>query len=209
LTETHSTQAADLWEHWDNQGTQVAVPILFKYELVAAIRKHVHRGTISTADGLTIRDELLAKSVHLMFDETLLRRGYELATQFNRPTAYDAQYLAVAERLGCEFWTGDEKLFNTVKSALPWVKWVGNFTPPSVNQDFAADSPTRITYVHWPINTEQTTDYLRDGAHRLGESRSRFRRRGRGGDGALAAPVRARRWGSRCRRRTPLPDART
>ena len=64
-----------------------------------------------------------------MIDDPLLRRGYELATQFNRPTAYDAQYLAVAERLQCEFWTVDERLYNAVKQALPWVKWLGNFAP--------------------------------------------------------------------------------
>jgi predicted nucleic acid-binding protein len=65
--------------------------------------------------------------IHTYFDVALLRRAYELATQFNRPTAYDSQYLAVAERLNCEFWTADQRLFNAAHEQLPWVKWVGNF----------------------------------------------------------------------------------
>jgi len=56
---------------------------------------------------------------------------YALAAQFNRPAAYDSQYLAVAERLGCEFWTADERLYNAVKTHLSWVKWLGNFTEPT------------------------------------------------------------------------------
>ena len=63
-----------------------------------------------------------------MSDDSLLKRAYELATQYNRPTAYDSQYLAVAERLNCEFWTADERLANAVGNDLSWVRWVGNFS---------------------------------------------------------------------------------
>jgi len=52
-----------------------------------------------------------------------------LATHFNRPTAYDAHYLALAEMLGCEFWTADRRLYNAVKEELPWVKWLSDFRP--------------------------------------------------------------------------------
>jgi predicted nucleic acid-binding protein len=48
----------------------------------------------------------------------------------NRPTAYDAQYLALAERLACDFWTADERLFNAASQQLPYVKWVGNLSSP-------------------------------------------------------------------------------
>ena len=42
----------------------------------------------------------------------------------NRPEAYDTQYLAVAEREGCEFWTTDSRLYNSVHHTLPWVQLV-------------------------------------------------------------------------------------
>ena len=127
--ETHSEVAAELWKYWDTQRIAVTAPTLFHYEVVAVVRKNVYKGIITPEEGIRVRDRLLARRVTLMIDQHLLRRAYEIATQFNQPTAYDSQYLAVAERLGCEFWTLDEKLFNIVSHTLPWVKWVGNFTP--------------------------------------------------------------------------------
>jgi predicted nucleic acid-binding protein len=47
------------------------------------------------------------------------------ATRFNRPAAYDAHYLALAEMMNCEFWTADERLFNAVRDKLSWVRWLG------------------------------------------------------------------------------------
>lgn len=70
---------------------------------------------------------MLELPIQFYIDEILLRRAFEIAVQFNRPTAYDSQYLAVAERLECEFWTADERLFNAVNQQLAWVKWIGNF----------------------------------------------------------------------------------
>jgi predicted nucleic acid-binding protein len=49
----------------------------------------------------------------------------ELAHRFKLPSTYDCYYLALAERYRCELWTGDERFHNSVKSAVPWVKWVG------------------------------------------------------------------------------------
>jgi predicted nucleic acid-binding protein len=36
--------------------------------------------------------------------------------------AYDVHYLALAELLGCELWTADEKFFNSVKKKKPQVR---------------------------------------------------------------------------------------
>lgn len=127
LQETFTPQAKALVNHWIAQNSQIAAPTLLHYEIVAAMRKWVHRGALTTPEAIKKRDILLAQPVQLMVDKKLLRRGFELATHFNRPTAYDSQYLAVAERLGCEFWTADERLFNALAQDLNWVKWIGNF----------------------------------------------------------------------------------
>ena len=50
-----------------------------------------------------------------------------LATRFNRPAAYDAHYLALAEMMNCEFWTADRRLFNVVRDELPWVHRLGTY----------------------------------------------------------------------------------
>jgi predicted nucleic acid-binding protein len=113
--------------HSTGKGTAEAVersrdasscPSLLHYEIIAVSRKAVHQGRISQELGWIARDQLLTYPVILHFDRALLRRGYEIAEEFNRPTAYDAQYLALAERLSCSFWTADERLFNAVSSKL-------------------------------------------------------------------------------------------
>ena len=39
----------------------------------------------------------------------------------DRPAAYDAHYLALAEMAGCPFWTADERLYDRVHAELDWV----------------------------------------------------------------------------------------
>jgi predicted nucleic acid-binding protein len=134
LKETYSNQAVSLVSFWAEQDIKVAAPTLFRYEIIAVIRKSVFRNLISSQEAAQRQSSLLASTqgVTFMIDDNLLKRSYELATQLNRPTAYDSQYLAVAERLGCEFWTADQKLFNAVTGTLSWVKWIGNYTIPTI-----------------------------------------------------------------------------
>jgi predicted nucleic acid-binding protein len=37
--------------------------------------------------------------------------------------------LALADILGLELWTADERLYNVVKHDLHWVKWLGDYQP--------------------------------------------------------------------------------
>ena len=47
--------------------------------------------------------------------------AWKLVRRFNRPTVYDAFYLALAQEEGCPFWTGDKRLYYTVKRQLKWI----------------------------------------------------------------------------------------
>ena len=71
---------------------------------------------------------LLLYPVEFFEDDALLKSAYELADEFNRPRAYDAQYLELAKRSSCEFWTADECLFNAVKDRSRSIHWLGNVT---------------------------------------------------------------------------------
>jgi predicted nucleic acid-binding protein len=85
---------------------------------------------ITLQDGQGIIAHLPNYSIETFADDLVLERAFALATEYNGPTAYDSFYLALAERLGCEFWTADLKLFNVVSAKLAWVKWIGNFELP-------------------------------------------------------------------------------
>lgn len=129
LPETYSTQALALLHQWEQKDIRLAAPALLRYEVVSVIRKSVYRNILPVDDAVQKRDILLAQPVRIYLDDTLLRRAYDLATQYNLPATYDAQYLAVAERLECELWTADERLYNALRPSINTVKWLGQYNP--------------------------------------------------------------------------------
>lgn len=135
LEEDLSEHADALIDYWTEQDYQVAAPYLFRYEIVSTMRKHVARGNVTLADGKRLLKLLLDRPVQPFADEALLERAFDIATQFGRPVAYASTYLALAERLNCEFWTADKRLINIVGSTLNWVKWIGDFPLPEPSED--------------------------------------------------------------------------
>jgi predicted nucleic acid-binding protein len=127
LNEPDSPKAETLWRSWLSANRRLVAPPLFPIEITAVIRKHVHRGLITQTYGVAALHKALDFKVSLVSYPDLQLHAYELATQFNRPTAYDAHYLAVARQLGCDFWTADERLYNAVRLLVPWVRWLGAY----------------------------------------------------------------------------------
>jgi predicted nucleic acid-binding protein len=63
--------------------------------------------------------------IALFADADLHLEALSVAGRFGLKASYDAHYLALADRLGVEFWTADRRLANTISSSLPWVRFVG------------------------------------------------------------------------------------
>jgi predicted nucleic acid-binding protein len=127
LNETDSHLAEALWRSWLISGIQPAGPCLLPFEVTAVLRKHVHRGTITTEYGLAALRQVMAFDVTLLSFPDLHERAWALASDLNRPFTYDAHYLAPAENLGCEYWTADKRLYQAVRGRLSWVRWLGDF----------------------------------------------------------------------------------
>jgi predicted nucleic acid-binding protein len=126
LNEPDSLKARALWEEWNAQQVAVIAPMLWGYEVTAVIRNQVHRGKLLAKLEAEMFAALHQLPVQLMQPDGLHQHAWKLAQHFNRPTAYDSHYLALAEMVGCPFWTADERLFNAVQSELAWVYWLGN-----------------------------------------------------------------------------------
>lgn len=128
LHEPDSHLAEALWRSWLATGHRPVAPPLLPFEITAVLRKHVYRGTISQAYGAEALRQALAFNIALIAVPDLHQRAWDLATQLNRPTAYDAHYLALAEALGCEFWTADGRLYQAIQDRLSSVHWLGDFS---------------------------------------------------------------------------------
>lgn len=125
LVEEFSPQARALVHEAERQHDDIIAPRLLEYEISNAIRKAVRQGRIDASDAearLRVFDILpitfLTDRVH--------HEALAIALRYNLPAAYDAHYLALAERLGCDFWTADERLVNQSSGALPGVRWLGS-----------------------------------------------------------------------------------
>jgi predicted nucleic acid-binding protein len=112
----------DLVESWLEGGTELVGPALLYSEVTSVIRNQVHRGNLERDDGDQILGLFLRLGITRVDDARLYRRGYELATKYGHARAYDAHYLAVAEREQCLLWTADDELYETTTAELPWVR---------------------------------------------------------------------------------------
>ena len=100
----------------------MVAPGLFVFECVSALRRMVVRRDLDERSARGSLDLLLAMPVSLRAPEGLAERAWHLATDLDRPAAYDGFYLGVAELLGVECWTADQRLWNAVHPRKPWLR---------------------------------------------------------------------------------------
>lgn len=109
LREPHAEAVSELLDRWDAEGVQLHAPLLTQYEVASALTRRRVRDGLSAEDA----SEALAiiDALDLTFDLTPNNvRAVEIAVELERHSAYDAAYLALAERLDAEVWTLDGPL---------------------------------------------------------------------------------------------------
>jgi predicted nucleic acid-binding protein len=103
----------------------IAAPTLLYYEVASALRRYVHVGELQSSGVDEALDAALGLGVVLIGDDALHRRALRFADQLGLAAAYDAHYLALAERLDAELWTTDARLVRGLAGRLPWVRLIG------------------------------------------------------------------------------------
>lgn len=129
LPEEHSDRAVDLLRQWKARRIQPIAPSLLPVEAANAVYRRVRRGELTPAEGKLALRTLLQAGIFIQGDQHLCLDAWDLARQLERPGVYDTVYLALAFTLGCDLWTGDQRLHNAVAGRLSWVKWVGHHHP--------------------------------------------------------------------------------
>lgn len=126
LQEAHTTPARARLLQWERAGVTRLAPALFAAETASACRRHLAGGLLPdlAAAGRALAGVLVAVTIQ-PDDGLLAQRALEIATAIGAGRAYDSLYVAFAERLGLELWTGDQRLYNAAHSIFPRVRWVG------------------------------------------------------------------------------------
>jgi predicted nucleic acid-binding protein len=120
----HSERIASLWSEWREDGRAIAAPTLLYYEVSNALRRYVAVGELADAEAREALDAALELGVIVLGDADLHRQALEIAKRFQLKAAYDAHYLALAERLGAEFWTTDARLIRGLVDRPIWTRLV-------------------------------------------------------------------------------------
>lgn len=108
-------------------GIELIAPSLFESEVDTVIRKRVVAGELGLEDAHKAYRVLDRAPVQIATHPDLRQEARDIAERFNLPTVYDATYAALAELRGCEFWTADKVFYDTVKVALPFVKYLPDY----------------------------------------------------------------------------------
>ncbi len=141
LRESDSKTAFALLTEWNDREAMLLVPVLLAYEIANGLYRKARSGEITLNRAKEALAAVLLAGLQFDFssDLALSMRAIELADQYKLPAAYDAHYLALAEREGCEFWTADMRLWNTLRGKIDWVRWIGDYVP--VDLDASPSEP--------------------------------------------------------------------
>ncbi len=121
--------ATDLLHDFVERRVELITPTLFTYEIVNAINTAINRRRIGEEAGHRAIVYLASLGIGLRDFEGLIGPTFYMARQYGL-SSYDCAYMALAEKEKCDFLTGDKRLFNSAKTRLPWVRWIGDYSSP-------------------------------------------------------------------------------
>lgn len=125
VAEVGDHDARALLQSWLAAGVQPVAPSWFICEVANILHRKVLVGDLSFAAALDAYDDLL-QFIDIYAEKIADgRRSMQIARETHQQQSYDAQYLALAERLGAEYWTDDRRFIASASGMFPQVKQLG------------------------------------------------------------------------------------
>ncbi len=119
------SEKVDRWmQTWQTEEAHLVVPTLWEYECLSGLRRALTLKIISSTDLERMAVDLLALEFQRVAPTLELHQSaLTWAERLGQAKVYDAHYVALAESLSAEFWTVDQRLFNSLNSlGVDWVQ---------------------------------------------------------------------------------------
>jgi predicted nucleic acid-binding protein len=130
VTASDANVARALLAEWTSKGIIIRAPALLAYEAVNSLYKYIRSSQMPLEDAASGLRKVIFPLVTFDHpkDASFSLRTIELASQFNLAATYDAHYLALAEKEGCELWTADTRMWKAVHTNLTWVRNLSEYS---------------------------------------------------------------------------------
>jgi predicted nucleic acid-binding protein len=132
LPEERSELALALLAALTARSEQIVAPALLPIEFTNVVFQRARRRMWSYEEAAEALDRLfeLDLEVHSPSEaerRSLHRRAFALARDYALPATYDAHFVALAEALGCELWTADERLARRLGDRVPYIRLLESY----------------------------------------------------------------------------------
>jgi predicted nucleic acid-binding protein len=127
LDEEHSEKARTLYDACVQAGETIVAPPLLPIEMTNLLRQRMRREALPLTDALSLITQFLSFPIRLVTPSQLYSRALILADAYGLPAAYDAHYVALAQLLGCNLWTNDQRLLNLLSGRLAFVRGIADY----------------------------------------------------------------------------------
>lgn len=91
--------------------------------------KHIDRATAEQ----TMAD-FLKLPITIVANNTLYQQAFDFAHIHNMLTIYDSLYVVLAQSVGLELWTADQRLITQLGPTAPWVHLISDYQLPAQSQ---------------------------------------------------------------------------
>src|SRR4051794_11522318 len=122
LNEPETPRARSLLAQWVAAHLQPIAPSWFSCEVANVVYRRARAGEMTLSGAKTLLSTVLAIVALRDAPGSDAARAMEMADTAQQQTPYDACYLALAEREGCEYWTDDERFVRAAQPHFSQVK---------------------------------------------------------------------------------------
>lgn len=111
LVEEYAEQAGALYQAARQANERIVAPDLLPFEVTNILRQRLRRTSMQRDEASARLEDFLGADIDIdiLCPAGMHRRALILADTHGLPAADDAHYLALAQDLGCDFWTGDRR----------------------------------------------------------------------------------------------------